>query len=87
MIADMNRQNSGITSANVAYWQLFARSAGGNQVQLGIAKNTITNASTIPGGMTNWAGTTVTVGQPFLWWFDCRLSRSNSLNLYTNDRS
>ena len=81
----MNRQNSGITSANVAYWQLFARSAGGNQVQLGIAKNTITNASTIPGGVTNWVATSVTVGQPFFVVVRLQIVATNSQTFYTND--
>jgi hypothetical protein len=86
MIALMNRQNSGINSANVAYWQLFARSGGGNQVQLGIAKNTITNASTIPGGVTNWAANTVTVGQSAFVVVRLQIVATNSLTYYTNDQ-
>ncbi len=85
MIALMNRQNSGITSANVAYWQLFARSNGVNTVQLGIAKNTITNASTIPGGVTNWVATPVTVGQPFFVVVRLQIVATNSMSYYTND--
>ncbi len=84
MIALMNRQNSGIQSVNVAYWQLFARSAGGNQVQLGIAKNTLTPA--IPGGVTNWAATTVTVGQPFFAVVRLQIVATNSQTFYTNDQ-
>jgi hypothetical protein len=82
IIAIMNRQNSGVNSAGVAYWQLFARSGGGNTVQLGIAKNVFAPGYT---GVTNWAPTLVTVGQPFFVVVRLQIVATNSVSYYTND--
>jgi hypothetical protein len=82
IIAVMNRQNSGIQTAGVAYWQLFARSAGGNNVQLGIAKNVF-----LPGytGVTNWVSAPVPVGQPFFAVVRLQIAATNSTSMSTND--
>ncbi len=82
IIAIMNRENSGVQTAGVAYWQLFARSAGGNSVQLGVAKNIFAASYT---GITNWAPTTVTVGQPFFVVVRLQIAATNATSLSTND--
>ena len=82
IIAVMNRQNSGIQTAGVAYWQVFARSAGGNNVQLGIAKDIFSPGYT---GITNWVSTPVPVGQPFFAVIRLQIAATNSQTLYTND--
>src|SRR5690348_13122673 len=82
IIAFMNRENSGLTTAGVQYWQLFARSNSVNTVQLGIAKNVFAAGNT---GMTNWASTPVTVGQPFFVVVRLQIVATNSQTFYTND--
>ena len=69
------------SSPNNAYWNLFARSAGGNTLQLGIVKNAF-NATT---GVTNWDATMVTVGQPFFVVVRLQIVATNGTSYYTND--
>ena len=85
MIAGMYLENGGIQSASGAdaYWQLLARSAGGNNIQLGIAKNIF---GPVP-GITNWDSTTITVGQPIFVVTRLQIAATNGLNNYTNDES
>lgn len=69
------------SSPNNSYWNLFARSGGGNTVQLGIVKNAF-NATT---GTTNWDPTTVTVGQPCFVVVRLQIAATNGSSQYTND--
>lgn len=84
-IIGLHRVGSGIQSSpDASYWRLFARSNSVNTVQLGIAKNPFATA-TEPKGVTNWASTPVTVGQPFFVVIRLQIMATNSLTLYTND--
>ncbi len=82
IIAFMNRENSGLTTAGVQYWQLFARSNSVNTVQLGIAKNVFAAGNT---GVTNWVSTPVSVGQPFFVVVRLQIVATNNQTFYTND--
>jgi hypothetical protein len=87
MVAGMYLQSGGIQSASGAdaYWQLFARNVGGN-IQLGIAKNVYepTASSPYAPGVTNWAATTVGVGQTFFVVVRLQINATNNVSATTN---
>ncbi len=82
MIAALYLQSGGIQSSpSQGYWHLFARSAGGNNLQIGIAKN----ALNVTHGVTNWATTTVAVGQTNFIVVRLQIAATNGVSYYTND--
>ena len=89
MIAGMYLQSGGIQSGTPqgvdAYWQLLARSAGGTNVQIGIAKNIFNNG--VAPGITNWDNTLVGVGQTFFIVTRLQVAATNGTAYYTNDEA
>jgi hypothetical protein len=89
MIACMELQSGGIQSASGAdaYWQLFARTNGGN-IQLGIAKNVFNNSSLIPATIynstTNWSTVNLSAGQTFFVVVRLQINATNGVSSVTN---
>jgi hypothetical protein len=83
MFAAIYYESGGVASSSGDYGflQLFARQAGGGQIQIGVAKNVFNTNGIGGGGVTNWDGTTVTAGQTFFVVVRSQLNVTNASNI------